>query len=266
MHSKLPPPWRSFLRLFVSDAWEKGHVLRLLAATWPPAKTWPLGPWTVRDGQGGGKRVSAASLAKDAAFDPLGFVPPDVDRAEAAMQGLDQRPVFAVWPDEGHLDSALAQRGYAIVDPVLCLSAPVGVIAASLDGRKAPIAYPQWPPLALVQEIWHTAHVTAATQKIMARVQGTKTALALRSGDQLVGVCFVAMAQHTAMLHALQILPQHRRSGHGASLMGAAARWAAQHGAQELALLVTHANGPARALYESLGMTQRAQYHYRQRP
>jgi N-acetylglutamate synthase len=34
-----------------------------MEATWPPAATTRLGPWLLRDGKGGGKRVSAATLA-----------------------------------------------------------------------------------------------------------------------------------------------------------------------------------------------------------
>lgn len=259
MPNKLPPPWHSLLRHFVSDAWEKGQILRLLAATWPPAQIWPLGPWLMRDGQGGGKRVCAASLQDGAAFSPA-----DLDAAEAAMRRLAQRPVFAVWPCDRNLDMALDQRGYQVIDPVLFLAAGSTLLAAALPANS--FAYPHWPPLALGQEIWQAASIPMAAQKIMARAQGPKTALILRHRDQIVGLCFVAMAGQSAMLHALEVLPNHRRAGHGRSLIRAAATWAAGHGAQDLALLVTRKNIAARALYEGMGMAQRGQYHYRLRP
>jgi len=34
-------------------------VMQVVEATWPPARQWDRGPWTIRDGAGGGQRVSA---------------------------------------------------------------------------------------------------------------------------------------------------------------------------------------------------------------
>ena len=45
--------------------------------------------------------------------------------------------------------------------------------------------------------------------------------------------------------------------------MATAARWAAEAGAERLALAVTRENAGARALYDALGMTEVASYHYR---
>ena len=58
-------------------------------ATWPPASQKALGAWTIRDGQGGGNRVSAATL--EGAFSEA-----DIDRAEAGMRGFGQAPLFMV--------------------------------------------------------------------------------------------------------------------------------------------------------------------------
>jgi ribosomal protein S18 acetylase RimI-like enzyme len=49
-------------------------------------------------------------------------------------------------------------------------------------------------------------------------------------------------------------------------LLEAAARFAAAHGADTLALAVAEANAPARALYRRLGMTEAGGYHYRIAP
>ena len=46
-------------------------------------------------------------------------------------------------------------------------------------------------------------------------------------------------------------------------MMRAAADWARGQGADWLGLVVTEANGGARALYDSLGMVVAARYHYR---
>jgi ribosomal protein S18 acetylase RimI-like enzyme len=65
------------------------------------------------------------------------------------------------------------------------------------------------------------------------------------------------------MIHAIEIAPEHRRKGGGALLMRGAASFAAEQGAQWLALAVTEANAPARALYERLGIALAGSYHYR---
>ena len=68
------------------------------------------------------------------------------------------------------------------------------------------------------------------------------------------------------MLHALEVAPFARRHGLGAAMTGAAAAWAAAEGAATLAVAVTRANAPARALYARLGLAEAAAYHYRIAP
>ena len=65
------------------------------------------------------------------------------------------------------------------------------------------------------------------------------------------------------MLHALEVRPGLRRRGVGATLLQAAANWAADQGASRLSLVVTRRNAAARALYARLGMGVVGQYHYR---
>ena len=37
------------------------HLYSVIEGTWPPASEARVGPWIIRDGQGGGQRVSAAT-------------------------------------------------------------------------------------------------------------------------------------------------------------------------------------------------------------
>ena len=66
-----------------------GDILTALDATWPAAARQSMGPWIIRDGQGGGKRVSAATPNSD-------WTPADIQTAEAAMQDLGQTPLFMI--------------------------------------------------------------------------------------------------------------------------------------------------------------------------
>ena len=74
------------------------------------------------------------------------------------------------------------------------------------------------------------------------------------------------MAVHgdTAMLHALEVPAALRRQGAARNVLrpgGVLGR--RSRAPTRLALAVTAANGPARALYASLGMQAVGQYHYR---
>ena len=64
-----------------------------LDATWPPADMQRQGPWLIREGRGGGQRVSAASAVTSAA---AAVNAADITQAEAAMQALGQVPLFMI--------------------------------------------------------------------------------------------------------------------------------------------------------------------------
>jgi len=80
------------------------------------------------------------------------------------------------------------------------------------------------------------------------------------------GAAFVALSEGIAMLHALDVANAFRRRGLGRDMVRSAAHWAREAGASQLALLVTKANTPARALYTGMGFTLASAYHYRVLP
>jgi GNAT superfamily N-acetyltransferase len=116
-----------------------------------------------------------------------------------------------------------------------------------------------------MEEIWAAGGIGPGRLAIMDRAPEPRAGLICRAADRAAGVGFVAMAEGVAMVHAVEVLPDHRRQGVGRLLMRAAANWADRHGGTWLALAVTSANAPARALYEGLGMDEEARYHYRMR-
>lgn len=233
------------------------NVYDLIDATWPAAAFHVVGPWTIRQGQGGGSRVSAAT-----ARGPVGAA--DQVIAEQAMQDLGQSPIFMIRPGDAALDAQLAAAGYVIKDAVTAYASPV-VSLVTLD-LPTKTAFQSWPPLAIQAEIWAEGGIGPARLAIMDRVAGPKTSFLGRVRDQAAGCAFVACAGTDAMLHALEVLPRFRRQGLGRYLLIATARWAQGQGAQTLSLVVTRANGGANALYTSHGMAVVGQYHYRIRP
>ncbi|NCO87753.1 MAG: GNAT family N-acetyltransferase [Rhodobacterales bacterium] len=225
-----------------------------VAATWPAAAVTRVGPWIIREGRGGGSRVSAATQAG-----PVSAA--DVPLAEAAMRALGQRPLFMLREEDGALDAVLAAAGYGVLDPVVGYAAPVSAIATQ---RPPPITtFEVWPPLAVQAEIWGEAGIGPARLAVMDRTAQPKTTLLGRVDDRPAGTAFVACHEGIAMLHALEVAPALRRRGLAGHMLRAAAFWAQAQGADWLALVVTRANAGANALYASLGMTVVGQYHYR---
>jgi GNAT superfamily N-acetyltransferase len=229
-------------------------LLAVLDATWPAAETTRAGPWRLRRGLGGGNRVSAATLEG-----PAG----DPTEAEAVMRVWGQRPLFMVRPGEDALDAALAARGYTPHDASILLAGPIAGLAAPVLDATAIDCEGR---LARMEEIWAAGGIGPARLAVMDRVAGPRSFLLGRLGDRPAACGFVAIAGGVAMLHALEVAPFARRQGIGARLTRAAAHWAAERGAGRLALAVTEANAPARALYAGLGLAEAARYHYRLAP
>ncbi|MFZ1341080.1 MAG: GNAT family N-acetyltransferase [Paracoccaceae bacterium] len=227
-------------------------LAEVMEATWPPARRWQLGPFTLRDGAGGGQRVSAASCEG-------AFTPQELEAAMAAMAD----PLFLIRPGDDTLDDALERLGFGVHDPVVAYAAPVAALAGELPHL---VAFPHWPPLEASLAVWVEGGIGPGRVAVMARARGAKTAILARSGDRPAGVCFVACQGCHAMLHALEVRPGQRRQGAGRHLLRAAANWAAEQGCDTLSLAVTARNAAARALYQRAGMAQAGQYHYRRKP
>ena len=235
------------------------RLMAALDATWPAAEFRAVGPWLLRRGDGGGQRVSAASIAAE------GDQSADFAPAEEGMRAWGQTPLFRLTPDQTELDRRLAQAGYAVKDPVALYVAPIASLA---DGSDETVkVFRVTSPLAMVDEIWVRGGIGPGRRAVMTRPTGPRMTLLARAADRPVGVAFVAVAKIAgcgiAMIHAIEIAAEHRRKGGGALLLRGAASFAAEQDAKWLALAVTEANAPACALYEKLGMALAGSYHYR---
>lgn len=234
------------------------RLTEALLATWPAASLSTAGAWTIRDGAGGGSRVSSAT-----ANWPV--TEADLPKAEAAMTALGQTPQFMVRAGEDALDALdalLEHHGYAVKDPTNLWAVPVEALIG--DGQIAPgFGYAIWPPLAIHVDIWEEGDIGPARRAVMERAPGPKTALIGRTGNDPGGVGFVAIDGDIAMIHALHVLPDQRRRGVARQLIKQAAIWAEAQNATTLGLAVTRGNTAANPLYADLGMTKIGGYHYR---
>lgn len=225
-------------------------------ATWPAARKWDDGPWTLRDGAGGGKRASAATARGD-------VTDQDIPKAEAAMKAMGQRSLFMIREGDDALDAMLAARGYDLIDEVALYTAPIGMLT---DIPIPPVTcFTIWEPLAIMAEIWAKGGIGAARLAVMGRA-AVKTGILNRWNEQPGGVAFAAVHNGVTMVHAVEVLEHQRKVGVAQWMMRAAAFWGAKQGAQHIAVLCVTANKPANALYTKLGFTRVGTYHYRQVP
>lgn len=230
-----------------------------LDTTWPAARRRQFGPWTLREGLGGGQRVSAATL-------DTGDAPDSIDSAIAAMREIGQSPLFRIGqsPAEQALDRALDSRGFLRRDETVILAARCDAVA----GEPLPpmAAFAVFPPLHIQRVVWMEAGIGPDRLAVMDRACQPRTTLLGRHNDRIAGTAFLACAGETAMLHALEVPPSKRRQGVGHLLMRAAAHWAMAQQARDIAVAVTVANAAALGLYAGLGMAEVARYHYRHLP
>ncbi len=224
-----------------------------LEATWPPLRTERRGPWRLRDGAGGGKRVSAATAEGAVGADDLATLAGWArERGEPAL--------VRVRAGEASLDALLATRGFDRVDATLIYLAPV----AALAEPPPPVsAFVHWPPLAVTASLWDAGGIGPARRAVMARAAGPRAAVLGRTADSPAGAAFVALSGGIAMLHALEVGPGFRRRGTARNILRAAAVWAQDHGAEWFSVAVTERNEAARALYASMKAEIVGHYHYR---
>ena len=227
-------------------------LLAVCEATWPAARHIDLPGWRVRDGAGGGQRVSSATATTSS---------PSIAAMEGAQAALGQAPLVMIRPGETGLDAQLEAAGYDVKDPVTIYLAPIPALAEAPPPVSAFVV--SWPPVRIQAEIWEEGGIGPGRLAVMARAGGTKCTILGRNSDQPAGTAFVGIAGNTAMIHALEVHPALRRQGTAANMMRGAAIWAREQGADWISLMVTTANAPANALYSSLGMRNLGGYHYR---
>ncbi|MFC3612427.1 GNAT family N-acetyltransferase [Lutimaribacter marinistellae] len=225
--------------------------------TWPAASVKRIGNITLREGQGGGSRVSAASIEGNVSDEQIAD-------AEKIMLDMGQRRLFQVRPGQDALDARLAALGYDVLDPVNIYACAAGLLTDKPIPRVT--VFTLWEPLAIMREIWAAGGIGPARQAVMDRASAPKAGLLSRYNDKPGGAAFVAIHEGVAMVHAVEILPHQRKQGLGQWMMRGAAFWALDNGADTLSVICTKANEGANALYRSLGMEVVGAYHYRLKP
>ena len=230
------------------------EIHEVIEHTWPAYSNCKHGPWTLREGLGGGKRVSATTLD--------GFhESPNIKDAEEGMRAFGQNPIFMIREGDDDLDRNLATEGYEITDRANIYTVPIEKFAKKDPPRLS--VFEIWEPLQIQNEIWREVGIDANRTAVMHRAKGPKTSFFLRWENRPAGTAFIAIHNNTAMVHVLGILPRQQRKGVGTLAMYQAVNWAKSFGAHTLSVICTKENLGANALFASIHMQLVGGYHYR---
>lgn len=234
-------------------------------ATWRPVHGVQIDGWSLGF-SGGFTRRANSVVPWQAPADAVAAI--EVAEAEYAARGLPCVVRVDALAQPSHLDTLLAERGYAAV-------ATTRVLARPLEG---PPVTPAAPGVAIdvaerPDDAWLAGwlDVKAAGRAVdtdLARAVVTGSpALYLTARDEagVTGVVRAATAGDWVGLSCLMVAPRARRRGLAGLLSARALTEAAEGGARRAFLQVEAANAPAVALYAGLGFVVVDEYHYRER-
>ena len=221
---------------------------------WPPLNKKNIGPWVIREGAGGGNRVSSTT-ANDF------FRKEDIFIAENHMQLLNQKNIFQIREKDLELDNILDRLGYSLVDKTVVYGSKIAKMSSPCVPPMT--AFNIWPPLRIMKDIWEIGGTTDSRISVMERCKVRKTAILGRIENKAAGCAFISEYKGIAILQALFVLPSYRRKGLARFLISESVKWVSYAESAYLAIMTDKYNKEARGLYDSLGMKIIDKYHYR---
>jgi GNAT superfamily N-acetyltransferase len=229
------------------------RLFAIIDATWPAHRVWVEDGWTLRQGCGGGKRVSAATPATPNTV-------PDIQAASRIMRRLGQDKLFMIRPQDKVLDQALADQEFQIIDPVTVLQAEVARLQIHTQTHQTVV---NETPTEAMGTVWAAGGILEGRLDVMRRCALPKACFGICADGEVVATAFVAIDGRLAMAHAVEVLAPLRGKGYGRSITQAVIRWAREQGADGFSVVTTKANTAALGLYHGMGMTDICEYHYR---
>ena len=221
---------------------------------WPPIQKKTVGPWVIREGGGGGSRVSSTTPIGDCSRK-------DISLAEREMHGLGQSNVFQIRRKDKELDLLLSKKGYSLVDRTVIYKCNIAEI--SCLSVPSVTTFDIWPPLNMMKIIWDKGGITDGRLSVMRRCKVKKTTILGRIENKAAGCAFVSQSNGISIIQSLFVLPKYSRKGLARHVIIEAAKWGEKEGSSYLALMVGKHNKRARSLYDGLGMKVLESYHYR---
>lgn len=170
-------------------------------------------------------------------------------------------------PARGLLDAELAGRCWGIQRPTIVLTAPIPADAAGPvpDGVAAVELAPDPSPAWLAAYHYRGGQLPEHAVRLLTRHDQVCFASVNRDGGT-VGIARGAVDEGWLGVTAVEVAPQHRRSGVAGALMRALLDWGRRRDASRCYLQVDVGNTEALTFYEQLGFTEHHRYHYRLAP
>jgi ribosomal protein S18 acetylase RimI-like enzyme len=247
-------------------------IEQLAANAWPAAIVQIVDGWLLRHTPAVARRRSNSALPPPAAAEATAAQRARVlDLAERFYAHHNQPTVIQVSPAELHdaLDGELAARDYLRQSPTVVLTAPVGRVlhhpsTTDVAMGVTETATPRW------RAAWATVEgrtdATATGQLVLARIGPQAGYITATQDAEVLAVGMLVVERGWAGVFCMATRPQDRRRGIATAVLQSGARWAADHGAQQLYLQVEETNLAAVHLYTRLGFQLSHHYHYRVAP
>ena len=243
------------------DAFER-RVEECSLNAWPALQQVLFDGWILRFADGYTKRANSVNPIYPSKLD----LEAKVSACERIYCDRGLRPIFRLtsFAAPQGLDAALDARGYQVIDPtrVLCL--------ALRDRHWAVAACPDLVDEELddwMSVFWaisgHDPASRSTHRRMLNSIVGARRLIILRDGGEPVACGLGVLEDEFLGLYDIVVSSQHRRRGHGTSLLRGLIKWASDRGAESAYLQVMESNEAARCLYAGLGFRGLYRYWYR---
>ena len=259
---EVPLPLVAVAKLVPPSTAEELRLEEIAARGWrAPETTW-VGGWLLRAAGGFTGRANsvlplrAPGLPLDEALAAA--------RAWYAERGL---PLRLKVPTEARrlLDAELAERGWPASPDIHVMTARLDVLPVGEDARH-PVELADTPSPAWLHG-YRAGAGTAPAARALLTNHPTVTFASIRAGDGgLAAIGRGTVDGEWLGITAVEVVPEHRRTGLGRALTRALQGWGRTHGALRSHLQVAADNDAAVALYERLGYHTHHDYRYRSEP
>lgn len=235
------------------------EVERRAFAAWPAEVVREDAGWLLRHTPGVRRRRSNSA------------VPPVSEEADTSIDEVEafyrerDRPPMVQLSGVAHrrLDALLAGRGYRLDAPTSVLTARTADVVAAT--RPAPVELAERPDGWLETFAELDEHTDSATvgAKVLSRVAAPAAFVRVTRDGRDAGMGLFAADAGWAGVFSMATRPYLRGQGIATAILGAGARWAAEHGLSRLYLQVEDDNEAAIGLYTRAGFSRSYGYHYR---